>query len=334
MCEPPNMVAITELLGFVGALCSIPELRVDCGKMFMVPVRDAIIQHTKRVVEDGEPIYSVTALRAMGTILIHLINGSKENKDRLPSWVFICEVMEATTDAFFQIQCVEILFRIAKPDPRVIDEWRHRGSCDRVKSVVLARLKGILSSPTDTLFKTMADLVEKLSLDGVPKRDQTLFAINTKSITIGAEENVIEAPCRVYFTPNSFTILMGEGKNADNITVPYTFIRSVRIPQDSSFAFKLSMAPHRIRDHLRVEVPGSESIILEMSPATSKLFRNSPVQKWVTEALERRAMLSASTKRRAEEQARNARRRIPTHNSQVTKRSLRMMRQIHNCGAP
>ena len=302
LCESADGLAVGELLVIVGAVCAIggsPSLKDRCGAMFLPHVRDALIQHTRHVADGLGPLFSFSSLRALGTVVIHLINGSRENKSRLPSWAFVCDAMAASSDLFFQIQCVEILFRIARPDPRLIDEWRHRCANDRVRSVVLSRLRHLLPTPAADLFKGMAEVVEAYNLDAVPKREQTLVALPAKAVTVGPEGNDIVDIYRVYFTPNSFTILL-DGPSADNITVPYTCIRSVKIARDNCFAFKLNLAPQRVREHVLVDTVGHECITIEVTNVAAKTFKASPVQKWIMEALERRKHMSTANRRARE----------------------------------
>lgn len=263
---PLHGTGTVELIQVISNLCDGEALKENCGALFMSGLSNLLTRvYGDR--EDAKRHFHVQ--RGIATALINLVKGSKHNKLRLPSWKFIADCCAASVDAFFQLQCIELLFRVS-----------------RQKKTALAQLGDVLSPafveklgalPNDgTLLSRMSCLVDELHAE-----QSNVLKFNL--LQMSAAETLLTKSTSAYFTPFYLVVMVTSG-NADNITIPYRFIRSVTLGKDGRIIIKLEEFPVKL-DMLLSHTAGMDTVTLHMTADSLKTFKGSSIRTWIVSIL-------------------------------------------------
>lgn len=266
---PLHSTAVVELIQLVGSICEGDALKDRCGSLFM-PGLASIFARVHANPEEAARHYHVQ--RGTATALINLVKGSKQNKQRLSSWRLVAEAWGSSVDVFFQLQCVELLFRVS-----------------RVQKDALAELDGALPKETverirtlpndNTLLARMVSVIEDMN-EGNPR----MLRYHLRQVA--AAETKLTDATDVYFTPHYFTVMV-TASNADNITIPYRSIRSVTLGRDGRVVFKLEDFPVKL-ENLLSHAAGMDTVTLHMTVERLAHFKRSPVRGWILSDLQSR----------------------------------------------
>ncbi|CAG9575246.1 conserved hypothetical protein [Leishmania major strain Friedlin] len=264
---PLHSAGTVELIQVLSSLCDGAALKDKCGAVFMRGFAK-VLQRVYSNTEEARRHFHVQ--RGTTTALINLVKGSKQNKQRLASWKFVADCCAASVDVFFQLQCVELLFRVSRQNK---DVFSHLGG-----SLPPATIEELRALPNDgTLLSRMTLLIEHLN-EG---RAQVL-RYPLKEVV--AAETTLTSSTNAYFTPN-YVIVMVTAANADNITIPYRIIRSITLGRDGRVIVRLEEFPVKL-ELLLSHTAGMDTVIFYMAQEELATFKQSPVRQWIVEALQ------------------------------------------------
>lgn len=267
---PLHNTATVEFIQMLSSLCDGDALKDRCGAMLM----GGLVSILERVYRDPvEARRHFHIQRGAATALINLVKGSKQNKQRLSSWAFAENCCAASVDVFFQLQCIELLFRVSRQNKEVLTS--QLGST--FSPAVMEQLRQL---PNDgTLLSRMMQLIQDLN-DGRP--DVLRYPVKE----VVAAETPLTSDTNVYFTPSYLLIVVTAG-NADNVTIPYRIIRSVTLGRDGRVILKLEEFPVKL-EVLLSHTAGMDTVTMLMSPEDLASFKKTPVRSWIIDALQLR----------------------------------------------
>ncbi|CBZ27798.1 conserved hypothetical protein [Leishmania mexicana MHOM/GT/2001/U1103] len=264
---PLHSAGTVELIQVLSSLCDGAALKDRCGALFMRGFAK-VLQRVYSNTEEARRHFHVQ--RGTATALINLVKGSKQNKQRLASWKFVADCCAASVDVFFQLQCVELLFRVSRQNK---DVFSHLGG-----SLPPATIEELRALPNDgTLLSRMTLLIEHLN-EG---RAQVL-RYPLKEVV--AAETTLTSSTNAYFTPN-YVIVMVTAANADNITIPYRIIRSITLGRDGRVIVRLEEFPVKL-ELLLSHTTGMDTVTFYMAQEELATFKQSTVRQWIVEALQ------------------------------------------------
>ncbi|KAL7706184.1 hypothetical protein N2W54_004666 [Lotmaria passim] len=286
---PLHSAGTVELLQVLGSLCDGAALKDRCGSLFMRGFA-TLLRRVHVSAEEARRHFHVQ--RSTATALINLVKGSKQNKQRLASWKFVADCCAASVDVFFQLQCVELLFRVSRQSKDVLS---HLGGA--LPSAIVEELQAL---PNDgTLLSRMTQLIEHLN-EG---RAQVL-RYPLKQVV--AADTTLTSSTSAYFTPN-YVIVMVTTANADNITIPYRIIRSITLGRDGRVIVKLEEFPVKL-EVLLSHTTGMDTVTFHMSQSELARFKQSSVRQWIVEALQARKDEQRQQQQQQQQQQQRARR--------------------------
>ncbi|EPY34555.1 hypothetical protein STCU_01527 [Strigomonas culicis] len=266
---PLHSSATIELVQVVSSLCDGAALKDRCGALFMEGLRDML----GRIYADPEEANANVHLqRAAATALINLVKGSKQNKSRLPSWTFVARACAATFDVFFQLQCVELLFRISRQNKQILTQLN-----DALPLAVTEKLQAL--SNDGSLLARMTALIEEMN-EGQPN------VLRYSLSQVVAADTVLTGSTDAYFTPH-YMVALVTSSNADNITIPYQMIRSVTLGKDGRVILKLDQFPVKL-EALLSHTAGMDMVSLHMTKERLSDFKQSAVRSWIVASLQGR----------------------------------------------
>ena len=217
--------------------------------------------------------------REVATALINLVKCSKANKTRLGDLSEVVIALNHTVDFFLQLQCVELIFRCSR---------QNKGILDRLQ-LPSGLLHGLGALPNDgNLLKSMIRCLD----DWNDSREVKLILKFDVSRVDVALDTVCSA-ASVYFSPTHFLIMMPDGV-ADNITVPYTMLRSVKVSKDGKIMLKLTEVPIKLDGRLQIGVEGHDFITIFVKPATLAAFKKSNIHAWIVTVLKQKGQHQVS----------------------------------------
>ncbi|RNF27655.1 uncharacterized protein Tco025E_00039 [Trypanosoma conorhini] len=263
-------LAVVELVQVVGSLCDGSAIKDVCGALFMEGLAYMLDDMYRRSVEEAHA--SFLAQRAAATALINLVKGSKQNKQRIGSWNFLADCCALSVDVFFQLQCIELLFRLSRHNKSLLTQI-----CSRLRPRVLENIRQL---PNDSTL--LAKMVELLHDINEAREDILSFPVNRVDV---AHTTIMENTLS-YFTMNYFVVLV-TSSNADNVTIPYRSIRSVTLGKDGRVVFRLEEFPTKL-GALLSRAAGEDTIVLFMTVEQLSLFKESRIRSWIVSALESR----------------------------------------------
>lgn len=266
---PLHSAGTVELIQVLSSLCDGAALKDKCGALFMRGFA-RLLQRVYANAEEARRHFHVQ--RGTATALINLVKGSKQNKQRLASWKFVADCCAASVDVFFQLQCVEMLFRVSRQSKDVL---AHLGGS--LPPPIVEELQAL---PNDgTLLSRMTQLIEHLNEGRVQVLRYPLKEVVAADTTLTSSTNA-------YFTPN-YVIVMVTTANADNITIPYRIIRSITLGRDGRVIIKLEEFPVKL-EVLLSHTAGMDTVTFHMTHDELARFKQSSVRQWIVEALQAR----------------------------------------------
>ncbi|ORC89584.1 uncharacterized protein TM35_000111180 [Trypanosoma theileri] len=265
---PLQSHAIVELLQVVGSLCDGNSTKDACGLLFMEDLATMLNDMYLRNVEEARSNFLTQ--RAVATALINLVKGSKQNKQRILSWKFLEECCALSVDVFFQLQCVELLFRLSRHNKSLLADLGNR-----LRPRILDSIRHL---PNDaTLLNKMIEILKDINED---RKDVLSFPLNRVDVA----HTTISGPTVSYFNLHYLVILV-TSSNADNVTIPYRSIRSVTLGKDGRVVFRLDEFPTKI-EALMNRGTNEDVIVLFMDPEKLNMFKESSIRSWIIAALE------------------------------------------------
>jgi hypothetical protein len=266
---PLHSAGTVELIQVLSSLCDGAALKDKCGSLFMRGFAK-LLQKVYTNTEEARRHFHVQ--RGTATALINLVKGSKQNKQRLASWKFVADCCAASVDVFFQLQCVEMLFRVSRQSREILS---HLGG-----SLPPAIVEELRALPNDgTLLSRMTQLIEHLNEGRAQVLRYPLKEVVAADTTLTSSTNA-------YFTPN-YAVVMVTTANADNVTIPYRIIRSITLGRDGRVIIKLEEFPVKL-EVLLSHTTGMDTVTFHMTQEELTRFKQSSVRQWIVEALQAR----------------------------------------------
>lgn len=264
---PVQSAAVVELLQVIGSLCDGGGIKDACGALFMEGLANMLEGMYRSNAQETRANF--LAQRAAATALINLVKGSKQNKQRIVSWAFLADCCALSVDVFFQLQCVELFFRLSRHNKSLFAQLD-----GRLPSRVLDNIRHL---PNDsTLLPKMIELLCDINQE----REEVLSFPLVR--TVVASTTITEKTVS-YFTMDYFVVLV-MSCNADNVTIPYKCIRSVTLGKDGRVNFRLDEFPAKL-GALLSHAPGEDTVTLFMSPEQLAILRDSRIHSWIVNVL-------------------------------------------------
>ncbi|KPI87829.1 hypothetical protein ABL78_3056 [Leptomonas seymouri] len=210
--------------------------------------------------------------------LISLLRGSQVNKSRFgPDCAVIAACLENSSDFFFQMQCVEVLYRLYKHNSRSLTDLQAPASTAASISPYL--LRGIEELPNDsTLLLSIHQLLDNYNRDAHPDR---IVAFPVLRIQVEGVE--VSRATTLYFSPRLLVVLLPGGAGG-YLTIPYEHVRSVKLSKDHRLELRLYIIPAKLALIMSLEEgEGRDKLTVSMTRATMHELRTSVVHQWVAE---------------------------------------------------
>ncbi|KEG13198.1 hypothetical protein DQ04_01151050 [Trypanosoma grayi] len=265
---PVQSPAVVALVQAVGGLCDGANIKDTCGALFMEDIAAMLDGIYRRNGEEARSCF--LAQRAAATALINLVKGSRQNKQRVSSWKFLADCCALSVDVFFQLQCIELLFRVSRHNKSLL-----RNLDSRLPPHIVDSIRAL---PNDaTLLMKMIDLLHDINKE---REDVLSFPLSHADV---AHTSIMEQTVS-YFTSNYFVVLV-TSSNADNVTIPYRSIRSVTLGKDGRVIFRLNEFPTKLEALLN-HAADEDTITIFMSVEQLTLFKESRIRSWIVAALD------------------------------------------------
>nr|CCC46980.1 conserved hypothetical protein [Trypanosoma vivax Y486] len=266
---PLQSEAVGELLRVIGSLCD-GSIRNVCAALFMEGLASVLSDMYRENLEEARACFQTQ--RAAAASLIQLVKGSKQNKQRILSWEFLAKCCALSVDFFFQLQCVELFFRVS---------WHNQALLTNLGThlhpTVIERIRQL---PNDsTLITKMAEVVASIN-NG--REDVLIFPLTSTDVA-SAKVTGDTVSC---FTEKYFVVIV-MSDNADNITIPYDTIRSVMLRKNGRVTFRLNEFPSKL-ELLLTRAPGEDTVSLVMDPERLDAFKASSIRSWIVATLDSR----------------------------------------------
>ncbi|KAG5488109.1 hypothetical protein LSCM1_08174 [Leishmania martiniquensis] len=230
--------------------------------------------------------------------LISLLRGSQANKNRFgPECATIAACLDASSDFFFQMQCVEVLYRLYKHCHTFLTHAAAPGasaslcpsSINAMASGVSINpylLRGIEELPNDsTLLICIHQLLDNYNRDVHPDKILT-FAV----LHIDVAGATVACATTLYFSPLLLLVpLWGTGSSSSSgggggyLTIPYEHVRSVKLTKEHKLELRLSVIPAKLSHVMSLTENGMDRLHVSLTRTTMRDLRTSVVHEWVAE---------------------------------------------------
>lgn len=250
------------------SLCSDASTKTKLGELISA-VLLSFMGNSAQHVDD----YRVP--RSCASALITLLRGSSANKNRLcPECTRIAEALELSSDFFFQMQCVELLFRL---------HIHNRSAITQAPMNEYLR-RGICALPNDaTLLLSIQSLLDNYNAEF---NTNTVKAFTVIRIEAGGSE--VCGHTTMFFS-QSLVVVCIPGGTGDSFTIPYEHIRSVKLSKDHRLALRLHTIPPKLS--LLMELSdGRDTVSVFLTEATLARLRSCGVHEWISERKRRAAV--------------------------------------------
>ncbi|GET85391.1 hypothetical protein, conserved [Leishmania tarentolae] len=223
--------------------------------------------------------------------LISLLRGSQANKNCLgPECATIAACLDASTDLFFQMQCVEVLYRLYKhrcsflthaAAPATSTSSAHEMTPGAAIHPYL--LRGIEALPNDnTLLLRIHQLLDNYNRDVHPGN---VIPFSVLHIDVAGGVTVARATT-LYFSPLLLVVLLPDtdgGGGGGYLTIPYEHVRSAKLTKNYKLELRLYVIPDKLSHTMSLTREGMDKLHVSLTRATMRELRTSVVHEWVAE---------------------------------------------------
>ncbi|KAH9577875.1 hypothetical protein LSM04_009371 [Trypanosoma melophagium] len=246
---------------FIQLLCGSSTLKEPLGAVLMPCLLNFFCSASESEDDYRQP-------RASASVLITLIRGSKANKNRMSvECGRIGGALTKSNDIFFQMQCVELIFRL----------YTHNRTVLGTSSLSEFFKRGIAELPNDANLLTR---IQSL-LDIYNMEYNASGILQFPALLIEAGKKEVCGHTNMYFSP-LILVIMIPGHSGDNITIPYEHIRSVRLSKERKLGLRLHVIPERLSSVLSLDA-GKDTLMVSLTQSTFSTIRSSGINEWIAE---------------------------------------------------
>lgn len=206
--------------------------------------------------------------RGCASALITLLRGSSANKNRFGAECGrIADCLERSSDFFFQMQCVEVLFRLFTHNRTVLAQATMNDTLRR----------GIQSLPNDaTLLLSIQSFLDSYNAEF---NADCVVPFTIVRMEIDGVE--VCSHTTMYFSPLLLVVLL-PGSMGDNFTIPFEHIRSVKLSKDHKLGLRLNVIPSKLCLLMNLE-EGKDTLHVFLTQSTLARLRSCCVHQWITD---------------------------------------------------
>ncbi|EPY19882.1 hypothetical protein STCU_09251, partial [Strigomonas culicis] len=206
--------------------------------------------------------------RNCASTLITLLRGSKANKNKLSVYCDkIAATLQASSDFFFQMQCVEILFRFYAHNKTVL---AHATMNENLR-------KGIASLPNDaTLLLSIQSFLDHYNAE---MNATSILPFTVLRIEVDGSE--VCSHTTMHFSRLLVVVLL-PGGNGDNFTIPFEHIRSVKLSKDHKLGLRLNQIPPKLSLLMKKE-EGKDTLHVFFTQSTLQRLRSCSIHEWIAD---------------------------------------------------
>lgn len=254
-------IIMEDFFEFIQQLCATPKLKESLGAVLM----PCLLSFFYGIVDEDDDYRQG---RVCANVLITLIRASKANKNRMSvECGRIGETLMKSSDIFFQMQCVEIIFRL----------YTHNRTVLATSTLPEFFKKNIAELPNDaSLLTRIQTLLDTYNID---YGTANLLQFTALLIEVGNEE--VCGHTDMYFSP-LILVIMIPGFSGDNITIPYEHIRSVRLSKERKLGLRLHIVPGRLSHIMRLD-EGKDTVMISLTQSTFSAIRSSNIHQWISD---------------------------------------------------
>lgn len=213
--------------------------------------------------------------RGCASALITLLRGSRSNKNRISLECHcLAEALQSSCDVFFQMQCVEILFRLYTHNVTVLAQSRMSHYIRQCVSTL----------PNDTsLLARIREAVDDFNTHYNSNRVLPFTILRVEA----ADQYEVCGHTTVYFSPHLLMIML-PGGDGHSVTIPLEHIRSIKLSKDHSLGLRLLAIPTQLSQLMSTSPAaeaeaGADVLHIYLTQTTLQRLRASPVHYWIDE---------------------------------------------------
>lgn len=233
--------------------------------------------------------------RYCASILIELLHGSYPNKNRISLLatkpLSFCLTSPSCGDFYFQMQCIEILFRLHLHNPTLF-----LSQISAPPGLPSLLVDGITLLRNDTLLLSeMKKLLHKYHYSahhGTSSASSSIHHVDVVHLMAGEAE--VKGHADMYFSRYLLVIMLPGTDGGNHFCIPYEHIRSVKISRDYHLGIRLNVIPEKLSLLMSVEQstpvqadrapsPATDLLQALLTPAGLQYLRESGVQQWIIE---------------------------------------------------
>lgn len=252
---------VEQLFEVVQAVCGDARLKDRLGGVLGRLLLDYM--HDGRQHGDDYRVH-----RGCASALITLLRGSSSNKNRCSAECGrIAACIEQSADFFFQMQCIEILFRLHTHNRTVLAQAKMNDFLRR----------SITGLPNDaTLLLSIQNLLDTFNAEFNSARvvPFTIVRMEVDGVEVCSHTTM-------YFSPLLLVVIL-PGGTGDNFTIPFEHIRSVKLSKDHKLGLRLNVVPPKLALNMSIE-DGRDTLHVFLTQSTLARLRSCNVHQWIAD---------------------------------------------------
>ncbi|CBH09893.1 hypothetical protein, conserved [Trypanosoma brucei gambiense DAL972] len=262
--------AVAALLYTVGNLCDGDGTKDSCGRLFIGGLANILVHMYSQDVEEAHQHF-VTQRAAVGA-MIKLMKRSPRNRKLITSWDFLANCCALSVDPFFQLQCIELLYRVSRSNKSIFKQMKSRLSTEAIE-----KLASLTNSTT-----LISDMMGVLAVINRDRESLLVFPLGACEVA-GADLN---GSMTCYFAPHYFVLISSDAVTES--TIPYSSIRSAKFVEPSGVAIRVHEFPASLVAGLSRKTPKGDTLTLRVSREQLQRFKSSSIHSWITAAMKTR----------------------------------------------
>lgn len=227
---------------------------------------------------DAHNLDSYEINRSCASLVIELMHGSPANKNRLSFLASkgLGNCIHKTGDYYFQMQCVEVLFRLHLHNPSVFLEQN-------------TSLGGTLRDSIGQLQNDVHLLSQiRRLLDAFNSQQSSIRIHQIEAVHLVAAGSEVNGNVSMQFSRSLLVIILSDAPG-NHVTIPYEHIRSVKLSKDNRLGIRLHVIPEKLSLIMSLEKEGGDMIHALLTSAALNQLRCNRIHQWI---LDRKKLMS------------------------------------------